>query len=330
MDLRALVDDMLEVSVVGSWTRAGYEVRRRLFDWADPPPRAMAGRTALVTGPTSGLGRATAQELAALGARVILLGRSKDRLARVRDELIATYGADRFPTVVADMSSRTAVHEAVEQILEREERLDVLVDNAGTIYPDRTLTADGIEATLATMVVNPFVLVSGLLPLLQDAGGRVISVATGGMYLTPLDLDDLRSETGAYNGTVAYARAKRAQIALAREWARRLRARASGVRVNAMHPGWADTPSLAEFLPGFHGLMRPALRTAAEGADTITWLAAAPDAGARGGQFFLDRQPRPFDRIPATRLSATDRRRLWDAVVALSGVEDPLPEGRST
>jgi len=222
------------------------------------------------------------------------------------------------------MSSLTAVRAAVERIRDREQRLDVLIDNAGTIYPERTVTPDGIEATLATMVVGPFVLISGLLPLLHESpDARVVSVVTGGMYAQALPLEDLQFERGSYNGTRAYARAKRAQTVLAREWARRLRH--SSVRVNAMHPGWADTPSLAEFLPGFYGLMKPILRTPREGADTITWLAAASDAGVRGGQLFLDRQPRPFDRVPATRLDAAQRRQLWDDVVRLSGDEDPAP-----
>ena len=96
-----------------------------------------------------------------------------------------------------------------------------------------------------------------------------------------------------------------------------------------MHPGWADTPGLAEQLPAFYDVMRPVLRSPAEGIDTTVWLATHPDAGTRGGQVFLDRRPRPFDRVPGTRLSAADRRRLWDIVVDLTGDPDPLPEGRS-
>ena len=93
-----------------------------------------------------------------------------------------------------------------------------------------------------------------------------------------------------------------------------------------MHPGWADTPGLAESLPGFYRAMRPVLRTPAEGVDTIVWLAADPAGAATSGPLYLDRRPRPFDRVPATRLSAADRRRLWDMVVALSGAPDPPRE----
>ena len=139
-------------------------------------------------------------------------------------------------------------------------------------------------------------------------------------------LDDLQYERGAYQGARAYARAKRAQVALVREWARRLRDRR--VIANAMHPGWADTPGLEASLPGFRSALGGLLRSPAEGADTIVWLAAAPEADVVTGRLFLDRRVRPFDRVPATRLSADERRDLWDQVVALSGEPDPLAPRR--
>ena len=325
MDIRTLLDDLLEVTVVGSFTRVGPAVRSRLFDWAPPPPDIMHGRTVAVTGPTSGLGLATTRALAALGARVILAGRSEERLSRLRDELAATHGDDRFPTVVVDMASLGSVRAAVERIQTTEARLDVLIDNAGGIFPERTTSADGIEATLATMVVGPFVLVAGLMPLLERSpGSRVISVTSGGMYAQRLDLDDLTGATEPYDGTRAYARAKRAQVALIREWARR---HPGGVTFDAMHPGWADSPGLAASLPAFYGVMGPLLRSPAEGADTIVWLAADPSAAGRNGELFLDRRARPFDRVRATRLSAAQRRRLWGLVVQSAGIADPLPDG---
>ena len=324
MDLASLVDDGLEVSVVGSFSRVGFALRRLLFGWAAPPDGALAGRTVLVTGPTSGLGRSATDAFAALGARVILVGRSAERLAAVRADLVARHGEDRFPVVVADMGSLASVRAAVRRIEETEPRLDVLVDNAGAIFPERRAGPDGIESTLAVLVVGPFILVAGLLPLLRRTpGARVIAVTSGGMYTQKLDLDDLQLTAGTYAGPRAYARAKRAQVALVREWARRLRG--TGIAFNAMHPGWADTPGLAETLPGFHRAMGPFLRTPAEGADTIVWLAADPAATATSGALFLDRRRRPFDRVPGTRLGPADRRRLWDAVVQLSGGPDPIP-----
>lgn len=315
MTARDVLDWLLELSIVGSFSRLGYVVRRRLYGWADPAPVALHGRTVLVTGPTSGLGRATAEASAGLGARVILVGRSAERLAIVRDELVRRHGEDRFALVVADMSSLASVRAAVSDILAGERRLDILIDNAGAIHADRLVTEDGLEATFATMVAGPFVLIDGLLPLLQASGdGRVISVVSGGMYFQALPLDDLQFERGTYDGTRAYARAKRASVALMREWSRR---HGDRVRFDAMHPGWADTPGLAESLPGFYRLMRPWLRSPAEGADTITWLTTAPARDRPRGRLYLDRRARPFDRLPSTRLDRGQRRRLWAEVVRL-------------
>jgi dehydrogenase/reductase SDR family protein 12 len=277
----------------------------------------------LVTGPTSGLGRQATEELAALGARVVLMGRNPARLAEVRDALVARHGVDRFPIAIADMGSLESVRAAADHLLATEPRLDVLIDNAGAIFPDRTIGPEGIEATLATLVVGPFTLIRDLLPLLERTGGsRVIAVTSGGQYAQGLDLDDLQYSDGVYDGTRAYARAKRAQVSLIREWARRFGG--TGIQFHSMHPGWARTPGLVEALPRFARLMGPLLRTPAEGTDTLVWLAtaSADKTDAAGGSLWLDRRTRPFDRLPTTRVSRLDRHRLWDLVVALTGVAD--------
>jgi NAD(P)-dependent dehydrogenase (short-subunit alcohol dehydrogenase family) len=314
-----LVDAALEISVIGSFSRIGPAVRRRLFRWQDPPAGALVGRTVLVTGPTSGLGLAVTREVAALGARVVLVGRSAERLVRLRDELVALHGEDRFFVVAADVGSLASVQAAVARVLETEPRLDVVIDNAGAIYPERIEGPDGIEATLAVIVVGPFLLIDGLRPLLERTpASRVIAVSSGGMYTQRLDPDDLGSRSGHYSGARAYARAKRAQVALVRERARRFAG--AGVSYAVMHPGWADTPGLARTLPAFHRLMRPLLRTPVGGADTIIWLATTPNPAVTSGRLYLDRRSRPFDRIRSTRLSAAARGRLWDDVTALAGL----------
>ena len=323
-----IVDGLLELSVIGSFSRVGSTIRRRLDGWTDPPPDALAGRTVLITGPTSGLGRRVARDVAALGARVILVGRTREKLDAVRDELAADSGGDRYPTVVADLGTLGGVREVVDQVIATESRLDVLVDNAGAIFPERRVGPDGMEATFALMVAGPFALTTGLLPLLRVSHGRVIAVTSGGMYTQSLDLEDLQSESGEWSGPAAYGRAKRAQTALIREWGRRFAG--SGVTFDAMHPGWSDTPGLADSLPAFYNLMGPLLRTVEDGADTIIWLAAHPESAGWTGRLFLDRRTRPFDRAPMTRVSSAERRELWDRVVALTGAEDPTPEASST
>jgi NAD(P)-dependent dehydrogenase (short-subunit alcohol dehydrogenase family) len=323
--LATLIDQLLEITVVGSFSRIGFDVRSRLFAWPAPTAEALAGRTILLTGATSGLGREAARQLAVLGARVVLLGRDEAKLAAVRDDLVRSYQEDRFPTVVADMSSLESVHRAVERVASTEPRLDGLIDNAGAMFRTRQTSPDGIEATVATTVTGPFVLVAGLLPLLRSSRvARVVSVTSGGQYAQRLDLDDLQSSAEPFDGVRAYARAKRAQVCLMREWSRRIPR--GDIAFSSMHPGWADTPGVATALPVFHRIMGPILRTPAQGADTMVWLATEPRASGLAGRLVLDRRARPFDRIPSTRVTPIDRRRLWDAVVRLTGVSDPAPE----
>jgi dehydrogenase/reductase SDR family member 12 len=325
LEPRSLADALLEIAVIPSFSRIGPAIRRRLYGWTPARGGALQGRTALVTGPTSGIGRAASGALAALGARVVLVGRSEERLAARRDELTAACGEDRFPIVIADMGSLASLRSAADRILSTEDRLDILVDNAGTIHAERMDGPDGIEATFAVLAATPFALEAGLLPLLRRTpGSRVIAVTSGGMYTQALDLDDLEFREGPWTGPRAYARAKRAQVGLMREWARRLRR--EGIAFAAMHPGWADTRGLRETLPRFHRVMGPLLRTPDEAVDTIVWLAVHPNPMSTTGRLHLDRRPRPFDRVPGTRLSPADRRRLWDEVVDLVGIPDPIPD----
>jgi dehydrogenase/reductase SDR family member 12 len=323
--VRDLIDDVLEVTVIGSFSNIGIRTRRALYGWPPPTAGALVGKTVVITGPTSGLGREATEELAALGARVVLVGRSQERLTEVRDGLLARHGEDRFPTVVADMASLQSVRSAAEAIASTEERIDVLVDNAGAIFPERTVTADGIEATLAVLVVGPFTFLASLLPQLSASpAARVIAVSSGGMYTQPLALDDLAWESREFSGPRAYARGKRAQVMLIREWARRLRG--SGITFTSMHPGWADTPGLSASLPGFRDVMAPILRTPSEGVDTLVWLATTESVEPMAGRFVHDRRARPFDRVPMTRVVAAERRRLWRAIVRLAGIADPAPD----
>jgi dehydrogenase/reductase SDR family member 12 len=297
------------------FTRLGYEWHRR--SWK-PLAASLRGRTAVVTGATSGLGRAAAEQLAALGARVVLVGRNGDKAEAARREIVAATGNDDVAVALADLSLLGDVRKLARRLLRSEPRLHILVNNAGVLINERTVTPEGHETTLATNLLAPFLLTRLLLPRLREsAPSRIVNVSSGGMYTTGLALDDLQFAKGTYNGSLAYARTKRALVVLAELWADELRD--AGVVVHSMHPGWADTPGVATSLPAFHALTRRLLRTAEQGADTITWLAAAPEAALATGLFWLDRAPHPTSVLPGTDASPEERRRLPKALAELTG-----------
>jgi len=220
---------------------------------------------------------------------------------------------------VADLASLDDVRRYADQIRRYHSRLDVLVNNAGALVREHQLTGDGMELTAQTHVVAPFLLTAQLLTLLaQTPGSRVVTVSSGGMYTERLGLPHLEMGPDGFDGVKAYARAKRAQVVLNRQWAQR--AAHSGVTFHAMHPGWVDTPGIQEALPGFSRAMGPLLRTPEQGADTMVWLATAREPLTSNGQFWLDRHRRWTSKLPWTRTSAPDAHQLWQWVSERAGV----------
>ncbi len=270
----------------------------------------MDAKTVLVTGAGGGLGLAAATGFAQLGATVHALGRNERRADQaVRAVLDAVPGADVRPAV-CDLSSLSEIEEFTVAFGKREPRLDVLVNNAGLMPHEREYSVDGHELMFATHVLAPFALIAQLSPLLEAAApSRVIIVSSGGMYTEELPPDDFESEGTDYSAKKLYARTKREQVVIGELWAERLQAR--GVFVHSMHPGWADTEGVRQFMPRFRSLTRPILRSPEDGADTIVWLGAAPEAVQSTGGFWQDRRLRPTHYlIGASGESEAARRRL--------------------
>lgn len=311
-----LLDTILDRTVVAGYTSVGYRIRSRAWDAGDLP--SMDGETVLVTGATSGLGLAAAEGFARLGARVRVLARSEERGERARAAVIdATRNRD-VRSCLCDLSDLRDVRAFAARFAAGEPRLDVLVNNAGVLPAERTLSADGNELTLATNVLGPFLLTNLLIPLLaESAPARIVNVSSGGMYTQRLHLEDLQSTAEKFDGPTVYARSKRALVILTELWARRLAG--TGVVVHAMHPGWADTPGVASSLPRFHRIVGPLLRSAEQGADTIVWLGAAAEPGESSGGFWHDRRRRPTHRVPWTKEAPEDRERLWRECERLTG-----------
>jgi retinol dehydrogenase 14 len=272
-----------------------------------PTGGSMAGRVCLVTGATTGIGKAAAEELARLGARVGIVARDPARGQAAASDVEAAGDGQQVDLFVADLSSQASVHRLAEQVHSRYERLHVLVNNAGVSLPRRRVTADGLEMTLAVNHLAPFLVTNLLLEQLQaSAPARVVTVSSRAERQGHIDFDDLQAERG-YNRRV-YSNSKLANVLFTYELARRLQGR--GVTANCLHPGVVRTELARDERPGFRLLllaMWPFLKTPEQGAATTVYLAASPEVAGVSGQFFANRQavrssPRSYDRALAERL----------------------------
>lgn len=320
-----LVDSALDRAVVPGYSRIGPRLRRHWWP-ADPEPGSLDGEHVVVTGASGGLGAATAEGLASLGATVHLVGRNPDRLERAAAAILAGQADAQLITQVCDVSNLDAVRDYADNLRSQVDALHSVVHNAGVMPPRRTESAQGHELALATHVLGPLLLTELLRPALRAAAGsgRVVWVSSGGMYAHPFTADvaaDLEYTAEAYNGTTAYGRTKRMQVIMAEQLATRYAT--DGVAVHSMHPGWAETPGVTESLPRFARLMGPLLRSAEEGADTIVWLAASPLATETTGGFWSDRRKRPTAFLPWQREASTDRAVLWDYCWSAISPADP-------
>ena len=312
--LATAVDLLLEATVVGSFSRLGYSARRSVWGWSDAPGRPLTGEVAVVTGATSGLGRALATRLAGAGATVVVVGRDPQRISATRAAIISETGNSSVAAARGDLAVLADAHALADRLLRTYERIDVLVHNAGALTHRYVRTADGLELTVQTHVVAPFVLTHGLADRLRTTpGARVLTVSSGGMYTQPLRSLDIDED--GYDGARVYAMAKRAQVVLNEQWAARHPEVAS---FEAMHPGWVDTPGLAEALPAFHRRLGPLLRSPDQGVDTLLWLAGRATASG-SGRFWLDRRARWTSKVPWTRTSPDEAAALWEWVAARAG-----------
>ena len=303
-----LASAVLDPTIVLSFDRSGFARHAVGFD-----PGALdvdlGGRTCLVTGANSGIGFATCRGLAERGATVWMLCRDAGRAEAASRELRRLTGSRRVHVALLDVSDFGAIRRFVAGF--GPARVDVLVHNAGMLADARDESPDGHELTLATHVLGPLLLTCLLRPKLAAAGGsRVIFVSSGGMYPTRLSVDDAGWRERPFDGVTAYSQAKRMQVVLAETLARQLAA--DGIDVNAMHPGWAETPAVKSSLPRFYALTKRILRSPAEGADTVLWLAASEAARGQTGKFWFDRVARRTHFLRRTRETPAERAAFLD------------------
>jgi NAD(P)-dependent dehydrogenase (short-subunit alcohol dehydrogenase family) len=270
----------------------------------------MPTKTALITGATSGIGRATALGLAKQGFAVVALCRDRVRGDALLDELRAA-GAPEAGLIVADLSRQADVRRAAAEFLASQRPLHVLVNNAGVVNLHRTTTADGLETTFAVNHLAYFLLTTLLLERLRaSAPARIVNVSSDAHKFAPLDFDDLQNER-RYGVMRVYGQSKLANILFTVELARRLQG--SGVTANSLHPGAVATglgKNNGGWARGLIALLKPFFRTPDDGAATSLYLATSPAVDGVSGKYFVRCREKQPSRAAQ---DATAAQRLWSA-----------------
>ncbi|MDQ4039037.1 MAG: SDR family oxidoreductase [Actinomycetota bacterium] len=279
---------------------------------------AMTGKTVLVTGSTSGIGRATALGLARLGADVAITGRNPERTENAAREIRAD-GGGQVDVFVADLSAQSEVWRLADEALRRLARIDVLVNNVGGYWHTRHVTVDGFERTFAVNHLAPFLLTNLLLDrLMQSAPARVVTVSSNAHRLWRMDFEDLQGER-SYRGSRAYDQSKLANVLFTYELARRLRG--TSVTANALHPGAVSTSFGAEDPATIQRLLvpfvRPLMKSAARGSMTSIHLASAPALQEVTGRYFVNSKPKKSSKRSYDKADAA---RLWQISTELVGL----------
>ncbi len=280
----------------------------------------MTGKVVLVTGGTGGIGKATAIGLAALGARVGITGRDLGRAEQAAAEIRTASGNPAVDAFAADMSSQAEVRRLAVAVIGAYPRLNVLVNNVGGFWAHRHPTVDGLEHTFAVNHLASFLLTSLLLDRLKaSAPARVVTVSSHVQAEGRIDFDDLQGARD-YSGQRAYSQSKLANILFTNELARRLEG--SHVTATSLHPGFVRTDFGAEDQASFFAvistLVRPFLKTPAQGAQTSIYLASAPDMDSVTGQFFVDGKPKAANKVAYDPIMLA---RLWQTSAGLVGLE---------
>ncbi|XP_051935028.1 DHRS-12_like_SDR_c-like domain-containing protein [Hippocampus zosterae] len=249
---------------------------------------SLAGRSFVITGANSGIGKATAMAIARRGGTIHMVCRNKDKAEEARAELFKETGNKEIYVHILDLSETKKVWEFAEAFKRKYKALNVLINNAGSIMSQREVNAEGLEKGFATNVLGVYILTKSLIPLLEkSADPRVITVSSGGMLVQKLRIGNLQSERGRYDGTMVYAQHKRQQVVMTEQLAKIH----PSIHFSVMHPGWVNTPAVANAMPDFHRSMKDSLRTPEQGADTVVWLAVSEAAAAKpSGRFYQDRR----------------------------------------
>lgn len=279
----------------------------------------LQGKVCLVTGASSGIGQATALDLARRGATVVLHARSAERGRAAQTEIVKQSGNAAVDLLLADITAQAAVRQLAADFKSKYARLDILINNAGVNSTTRAITPEGIESIFAVNYLAPFLLTHLLLEALQaGAPARVVNLGT---WIQPaLNLDDVNREQ-KYDPMAAYSESKTALTMFTYEMARRLAG--TGVTINIVNPGLIRTNLGRDARGGFRlflAAMQPFMKSAARAAEDVMYLATSPRLAGVSGQFFTSQKP---TRTSPESYDAGATERLWRLSEQLTGLAQP-------
>ncbi len=284
----------------------------------------MRGKVCLITGANRGVGRATAEGLARLGATVIMVCRNRSAGEAARQEIITATGNSQVELMIADLSVQAELKALAEEVRARHQRLHLLISNAATYYQRRTMTVDSVEATFAVNHLAAFILIGELIDMMKaSAPARIVLVASDA-HQRVTDPEDWESTKG-YNSLTAYSRSKLANVMFGYDLAHRLEA--TGITVNSCHPGLVDSELLEEMYSRWwsrwvYPLVRRFLTiTPAEGAETVLYLATSAGVDGVTGRYF-----RQMKAVASSLISHDSvlGARLWNISLRLTGELPPV------
>ncbi len=283
----------------------------------------MQGKVCLITGGTNGIGKSTAQELARLGATVVIVGRDVQKTDRVVEEIRTASGNNRVDSLLADLSSQQEVRRLAHEFKSRYSHLHVLLNNAGAVFMQRQLSVDGLEMTFALNHLAYFLLTNLLLDTIKaSAPARIINVSSDAHSGGKMEFDNLQGERNY--GVSAYGNSKLANILFTIELAHRLEG--TGVTVNALHPGFVNT-GFGKNNPGFlmkviRAVTPLVARSPEKGAETSIYLASSPEVEKLTGRYLHN------SKVIPTAPQATDMavaKKLWDVSAEMVHLVDAVP-----
>ena len=278
----------------------------------------MQGKVVVITGGTSGIGQVTAERLAQMGARIVVIARSKNRGEATLAGLRKLAPAQSHSVYYGDVSSLADLNRLAAEIVSAEPRIDVLLNNAGAAFSERQVTEDGLERTFATNHLSYFVLTGRLRQNLAPLA-RVVNTSSHAHYRGKVDFDDLQMKAN-FRALQAYSNTKLMNVLFTRALARRVAG--TGITTNCLHPGFVKTRIAADGkgfgMAAFRGMMKVFGISAEKGADTMVYLASSDEVGTTTGLYFYKRKP-----VEPSKLAQDDSaaERLWVETAKIAGME---------